>query len=99
MHAQHLSRALALQMYHFDGVLGALAMRYIEPPHMILRTALMLGHRYSTMAADIATFLSRTLFFTSGLHLPAQSLRANVAVWSANRDMCALTEGVSAGIA
>eukprot|EP00611_Tribonema_gayanum_P011956 TRINITY_DN2240_c0_g1_i2.p1 TRINITY_DN2240_c0_g1~~TRINITY_DN2240_c0_g1_i2.p1 ORF type:complete len:826 (-),score=232.08 TRINITY_DN2240_c0_g1_i2:415-2892(-) len=82
------------EVYHFDPTLGALVMRYIEPPHIILRQGLIKGYTYSTLAADVATFLARTLFFTSALHLTAPELRQRVAVWSANREMCALTEQV-----
>lgn len=82
------------EVYHFDSSKAMIIMRFIEPPNIILRKALMAGHRYSTFAADIATFLAKTLFGTSFLAIEGGALRTRVAEWSANSAMCALTEKV-----
>jgi 5-methylthioribose kinase len=82
-------------VYHFDEVLGAMVMQYIEEPHIILRKGLIASQKYSTLASDMATFAANTLFYTSGLHLPAAQIRQQVAKWSMNHNMCALTEQVS----
>jgi 5-methylthioribose kinase len=68
-------------------------MRYIEPPHTILRKQLIAGNILSTIATDIGTFLAKTLFFTSELHLPASQFRQNV-IDSTNPELCKLTEAV-----
>lgn len=69
-------------------------MRYIEPPHIILRKALIAGMKFNTFAKDLGIFIARTLFGSSGLNLDGGSLRNNVAEWSQNNAMCALTEKV-----
>jgi 5-methylthioribose kinase len=82
-------------VYHFDEVLGAMVMQYIEEPHIILRKGLIAYRKYSTLANDMALFIVNTLFYTSGLHLAAPQFRQQVAKWSMNHNMCALTEQVS----
>lgn len=64
------------------------------PPHIILRHGLIKGMRYSTLATDMGTYLARTLFFTSGLHLSGPQLKEAVGRWSSNWPMCELTEQV-----
>lgn len=63
---------------------------------MILRYGLIKGLKYSTLGADMGTYLARTLFLSSGLHLTGVQLREAVEMWSGNRRMCELTEQVSA---
>lgn len=69
-------------------------MRYIEPPHLILRKALIQGMRISSFARDIGMFLAETLFGTSSLSLEGTAFREKVAHWSQNVGLCALTEQV-----
>ncbi|KAG5175421.1 kinase-like domain-containing protein [Tribonema minus] len=78
---------LVPEPYHFDEVLGALVMEYIPPTHTVLRYSLIEGRRYSTFARHLGTFLARSLFFTSGIHLTGPQLRAKVAFWSTNAEM------------
>ncbi len=68
--------------------------RYIAPPHVILRKALIQGTTLPTLSADLAEFMARNLFFTSSLHLTGPEKRARVAFWSGNHGLCALTEAV-----
>lgn len=68
---------------------------HAEPPHMILRAGLIKGLRYSTMAADMGTFLAKTLFFSSALHLTGAQMKAEIGRWSSNWPMCEVTEQVS----
>ncbi len=68
-----------------------------EPPHLILRKGLIEGERYNTLAADMGTYLARTLFFSSSLHLPGAQMKAEISRWSSNSPMCELTEKVGAG--
>lgn len=69
-------------------------MRFIEAPHIILRKALINNDRVSSFAVDVATFMAQTLFGTSALALEGGALRTQVALWSQNIEMCALTEKV-----
>ena len=69
-------------------------MRYVEPPHLILRKQLIAAAKLTTVAADLGRFLAKTLFFSSGLALTGGELRARIATWSQNIAMCALTEKV-----
>jgi len=82
------------EVYHFDASKAMIVMRFVEPPNIILRKALIAGHKYSTFARDLATFLARTLFGTSSLNMDGGTLRLKVAEWSQNSAMCALTEKV-----
>jgi 5-methylthioribose kinase len=66
------------QVYYFDRTLALIVMRYIEPPHLILRKALIRGDRLSTLANDMADFMARNLFFTSALHLSGPEKRDKV---------------------
>ena len=69
---------------------------WAEPPHIILRKGLIQGLRYSTLAADMGTYLARTLFFSSSLHLTGPQIKDAVRSWSGNSPMCELTEKVGA---
>jgi len=82
------------EVYHFDATKAMIVMRFIAPPNIILRRALMAGHRYSTFAKDLGVFMAKTLFGTSLIALEGGALRAKVEEWSANSAMCALTEKV-----
>ncbi|CAM9692751.1 unnamed protein product [Ectocarpus sp. 6 AP-2014] len=65
-----------------------------EPPHVILRLGLIQGLRYSTLAADMGTYLARTLFFSSALHLTGSRMKEEIGRWASNWPMCELTEQV-----
>lgn len=69
-------------------------MRYIEPPHIILRKTLINREMNTSFAADLGMFIAHTLFKSSGLALPGVVLRSAIAKWSRNTAMCALTEQV-----
>jgi 5-methylthioribose kinase len=69
-------------------------MRFVEPPHQILRKSLIQGLKLSTFAHDIAIYLSSRLFYTSALSTSGTAFRLKVAEWSHNTSMCALTEKV-----
>ena len=70
-------------------------MRYIEPPHIILRKGFMQGMRFSTLADDLSTFLANTLFGTSAICLDGGTFRSKVAKWSENTGLCALTGNIN----
>ncbi|CAN0535249.1 unnamed protein product, partial [Ectocarpus sp. 12 AP-2014] len=65
-----------------------------EPPHIILRLGLIRGLRYSTLAVDMGTYLARTLFFSSALHLTGSQMKEEIGRWASNWPMCELTEQV-----
>jgi 5-methylthioribose kinase len=69
-------------------------MKYIAPPHIILRKALIQRLRNETFAKDIGVFIAKTSFGSSGLYLDGGALRTKISLWSRNTAMCALTEKV-----
>ena len=69
-------------------------MRYVEPPHLILRKKLIEGVKISSFAIDTGNFVAKTLFHTSLLNLSGGSFRTAVSAWSQNISLCALTEQV-----
>uniref|UniRef100_A0A7S4IKL8 S-methyl-5-thioribose kinase n=1 Tax=Odontella aurita TaxID=265563 RepID=A0A7S4IKL8_9STRA len=81
------------EIYHFCPRNGLLVTEHI-PLSSSLRKSLISGERHPTVARDVGTFCARTLFKTSGLKLSAAELREQVKFWSANSEMCSLTEQV-----
>lgn len=81
-------------IYHFDHPMALMAMRYLEPPHIILRKGLIEGQEYPLLAEHMASYMARTLFHTSLLALPTDTYRAQVAKYCGNSEMCRLTEQV-----
>ena len=57
------------EVYHFDRTMSVIGMRYIEPPHIILRKGLIAGVEYPSLAEHMAEFMANTLFYTSLLYL------------------------------
>jgi 5-methylthioribose kinase len=53
------------EVYHFDRAMSLIGMRYIKPPHIILRKGLIAGVQYPLLAEHMAEYMARTLFFTS----------------------------------
>jgi len=85
---------LVPEVYLFDQSKALIVMKFVPPPHLILRKHLIAGERLSTMADHISTFLAKTLFGTSSLNLDGGSFRNQVSQWSKNSGLCALTEQV-----
>ena len=56
------------EVYHFDREMALIGMRYLEPPHIILRKGLIAGIEYPLLAEHMSEFMARTLFFTSLLY-------------------------------
>jgi 5-methylthioribose kinase len=83
------------EVYHFEESKAVIVMRYIEPPHIILRKGFMQGMRFSTLADDLSTFLANTLFGTSAICLDGGTFRSKVAKWSENTGLCALTGNIN----
>ena len=56
------------EVYHFDRPMSLIAMRYLKPPHIILRKGLIAGIEYPLLAEHMSDYMARTLFFTSLLY-------------------------------
>ena len=82
------------EVYHFDQTRCLIVMRYIEPPHLILRKLLIKGIKINTFAKDLGIFAAKTFFGNSLLALSGTEFRKKVAIWSENTAMCSLTEKV-----
>ena len=83
------------EVFRFDEAKAVIVMRFVAPPCVILRKLHLTGATGTCgYEAHLATFAAATLFGTSGLALGGAELRAQVAAWSGNSAMCALTEQV-----
>ncbi|KAM1650584.1 hypothetical protein ACFXTH_003145 [Malus domestica] len=63
-----LSPDHAPEVYHFDQTMSLIGMRYLEPPHIILRKGLIAGVEYPLLADHMSDYIAKTLFFTSLLY-------------------------------
>ncbi|KAK4563250.1 hypothetical protein RGQ29_005671 [Quercus rubra] len=82
------------EVYHFDRTMSLIGMRYLEPPHIILRKGLIAGIEYPLLAEHISEFMARTLYFTSLLHRSTTEHKRAVAEFCGNVELCRLTEQV-----
>ncbi|CAO1943641.1 unnamed protein product [Urochloa humidicola] len=82
------------EVYHFDRPMSLMGMRYIEPPHIILRKGLIAGVEYPLLAGHMSDYMAKTLFFTSLLYNNTTDHKKRVAQYCANVEMCRLTEQV-----
>lgn len=57
------------EVYHFDQTMCLIGMRYIEPPHIILRKGFVAGIEYPFLAEHMSDYMAKTLFYTSLLYL------------------------------
>ena len=65
------------EVYHFEREMAVICMRYLEPPHIILRKGLIAGIEYTLLAHHMSEFMATTLFFTSLLyHTTAEHKRS-----------------------
>jgi 5-methylthioribose kinase len=69
-------------------------MRYIKPPHIILRKGLIAGVQYPLLAEHMAEYMAKTLFFTSLLYNSTTDHKKRVAQYCGNVELCRLTEQV-----
>ncbi|MGI9333537.1 MAG: S-methyl-5-thioribose kinase [Gammaproteobacteria bacterium] len=91
--AEHALRAPGLvpEIIHFDPALSLIAMELLEP-HIIMRRGMIEAVRYPHFAVALATFMARTLFFTSDLYLSADEKKKRAAAFSGNTALCKITE-------
>uniref|UniRef100_A0A1D1YFC4 S-methyl-5-thioribose kinase n=1 Tax=Anthurium amnicola TaxID=1678845 RepID=A0A1D1YFC4_9ARAE len=82
------------EVYHFDRMMSLIGMRYLEPPHIILRKGLIAGIEYPLLAEHMSEYISKTLFFTSLLYHSTLEHRRAVAEFCGNVELCRLTEQV-----
>ncbi|XP_076935601.1 methylthioribose kinase-like [Bidens hawaiensis] len=82
------------EVYHFDRSMSLIGMRYIEPPHIILRKGLVSGVKYPLLAEHMSEFMANTLFYTSLLYLTTTQHKTAVAEFCGNVEICRLTEQV-----
>ncbi|XP_027366197.1 methylthioribose kinase [Abrus precatorius] len=82
------------EVYHFDRTMSLIGMRYLEPPHIILRKGLIAGIEYPFLGEHMADFMAKTLFFTSLLFRSTTEHKRDVAEFCGNVELCRLTEQV-----
>ncbi|KAK9287109.1 hypothetical protein L1049_015520 [Liquidambar formosana] len=83
------------EVYHFDRDMSLIGMRYLEPPHIILRKGLIAGIEYPLLAEHMSEYMTRTLFCTSLIYPNGFSLMLHaVAEFCGNVELCRLTEQV-----
>ncbi|CAN1192493.1 Methylthioribose kinase [Linum perenne] len=82
------------ELYHFDRTMSLIGMRYLEPPHIILRKGLIAGIKYPLLADHISDYMAKTLYYTSLLYHTTTDHKRAVAEFCGNVEMCRLTEQV-----
>jgi 5-methylthioribose kinase len=90
-HQARLAPGLVPAVLHHNEGLALVVMELIEP-HIIMRKGLIAGTLYPRFVGDIATFLARTLFFSSDLALPAAQKKEGIAAFAGNHALCKITE-------
>ena len=90
-HQARLAPGLVPAVLHHNEGLALVVMELIEP-HIIMRKGLIAGTLYPRFVGDIATFLARTLFFSSDLALPAARKKEGIAAFAGNHALCKITE-------
>uniref|UniRef100_A0A7N0UEE8 S-methyl-5-thioribose kinase n=1 Tax=Kalanchoe fedtschenkoi TaxID=63787 RepID=A0A7N0UEE8_KALFE len=82
------------EVYHFDREMSLIGMRYLEPPHIILRKGLIAGVKYPKLAEHMGEYMAQTLFKTSLLYNTTTEHKRAVAEFCGNVELCRLTEQV-----
>jgi len=90
-HQARLAPGLVPAVLHHNEGLALVVMELIEP-HIIMRKGLIAGTLYLRFVGDIATFLARTLFFSSDLAIPAAQKKEGIAAFAGNHALCKITE-------
>ena len=90
-HQARLAPGLVPAVLHHNEGLALVVMELIEP-HIIMRKGLIAGTLYPRFVGDIATFMARTLFFSSDLALPAAKKKEGIAAFAGNHALCKITE-------
>ncbi|GAB4852867.1 hypothetical protein Ancab_017064 [Ancistrocladus abbreviatus] len=82
------------EVYHFDRAMSLIGMRYLEPPHIILRKGLIAGVEYPFLAEHMSEYMAKTLFFTSLLYTTTMQHKRAVAEFCGNVELCRHTAQV-----
>ena len=82
------------EVYVYDAALAVIVMRYLEPPHIILRGGIIEGKVYPRLAEHVGEYLATTLYKSSALAVGGAGLRRARQAFGQNEDMCELTEQV-----
>ncbi|KAG6761352.1 hypothetical protein POTOM_034567 [Populus tomentosa] len=82
------------EVYHFDRTMSVIGMRYLEPPHIILRKGLVAGIEYPLLAEHISDYMAKTLYHTSLLYHTSTEHKHNLAEFCGNVELCRHTEQV-----
>jgi 5-methylthioribose kinase len=90
-HQARLAPGLVPAVLHHDETLALIVMEFLEP-HIVMRKGLVAGVSYLRFVDDIATFLARTLFFSSDLAVPAAEKKEGTAAFAGNHALCKITE-------
>ena len=90
-HQARLTPGLVPDVLHHNEALALVVMELLEP-HIIMRKGLIAGTRYPRFVGDIASFLARTLFFSSDLAIPAAEKKDAIAAFAGNHALCKITE-------
>ena len=90
IHSKHV-RNYFPKMYDYDEVLRSITMQKLSP-HIIMRQGLIKGIKYFSFAESISTYLAKTLFYTSDLHLKAASKKNLISKFISNTELCKITE-------
>ncbi|XP_057964629.1 methylthioribose kinase-like [Malania oleifera] len=90
----HLCPDHVPEIYHFDREMALIGMRYLEPPHIILRKGLIAGIEYPLLAEHMSEYIARTLFKTSLLYHSTMEHKRGVSEFCRNVELCRHTEQV-----
>ena len=82
------------EVYIYDPTMAVIVMRYLEPPHIILRGGIIEGKVYPRLAEHVGEYLATTLYKSSAFAVGGAGLRRARQTFGQNEDMCELTEQV-----
>ena len=80
------------EVFLFDNTMSVIAMRFLEPPHIILRGGIVDGKVYPKLHEHVGEYLAKTLFGSSAVAVGCEHVRERRHVFGQNEAMCALTE-------
>jgi S-methyl-5-thioribose-1-phosphate isomerase len=73
------------EVFLYDPKMSVIAMRFLEPPHIILRGGIVAGETYPLLAAHAGEYLATTLFGSSALAVGCERLREQRQVFRSER--------------
>ena len=88
---KELSSDYVPEIYYTSEAMSLLVMEYLGE-HVIFRTGLLEGKQYVHFAEHISSYMAETLFHTSSLSLSSTEKRVLMDRFSANTELCKLTE-------